>query len=92
MESFQIIGRLEKRSILGYGSDISLNAQVGKRTQIFNLAYNDEYFLDTKWGMALNLFNISRRYNNFSLTSTGGTLGFDYPFIYQGAGTYSCRY
>ena len=84
LESFQIIGRLEKRSIFGYGSDISLNAQVGKRTQIFNLAYNDEYFLDTKWGMALNLFNISRRYNNFSLTSTGGTLGFDYPLYTKG--------
>lgn len=84
LESFQIIGRLEKRSIFGYGSDISLNAQVGKRTQIFNLSYNDEHFLDTKWGMALNLFNISRRYNNFSLTSTGGTLGFDYPLYTKG--------
>lgn len=84
LESFQIIGRLEKRSIFGYGSDISLNAQVGKRTQIFNLSYNDEYFLDTKWGMALNLFNISRRYTNFSLTSTGGTLGFDYPLYTKG--------
>jgi len=84
LESFQVIGRLEKRSIFGYGSDVSLNAQVGKRTQIFNLTYNDEYFLDTKWGMALNLFNISRRYTNFSLTSTGGTLGFDYPLYTKG--------
>jgi outer membrane protein insertion porin family len=84
LESFQVIGRLEKRSIFGYGSDVTLNAQVGKRTQIFNLAYNDEYFLDTKWGMALNLFNISRRYTNFSLTSTGGTLGFDYPLYTKG--------
>lgn len=84
LESFQIIGRLEKRSIFGYGSDVSLNAQVGKRTQIFNLAYNDEHFLDTKWGLALNLFNISRRYNNFSLTSTGGTLGMDYPLYTKG--------
>lgn len=84
LESFQIIGRLEKRSIFGYGSDISLNAQVGKRTQIFNLAYNDEYFLDSKWGLAINLFNIGRRYTNFSLTSTGGTFGFDYPLYTKG--------
>jgi outer membrane protein insertion porin family len=84
LESFQIIGRLEKRSIFGYGSDISLNAQIGKLTQIFNLSYSDEHFLDTKWGMNLNLFNIGRRFNNFSLTSTGGTLGFDYPLYTKG--------
>jgi outer membrane protein insertion porin family len=84
LESFQIIGRLEKRSIFGYGADVSLNAQIGKLTQIFNMSYNDEYFLDSKWGMAVNLFNISRRYTDFSLTSTGGTLGFDYPLYTKG--------
>ncbi|MCB1198550.1 MAG: outer membrane protein assembly factor BamA, partial [Deltaproteobacteria bacterium] len=84
LESFQVIGSLNKRSIFGYGVDVSLRAQIGKITQIFDLTYHDPYFLDSKWGMTLNAFNIGRRYTNFGLTSTGGSLGFDYPILVDG--------
>ena len=79
LESFQVLGRIEKRNLFGYGVDITLDARIGGRTQAFNLQYRDEYFLDTKWGLTVNAFNISRRFSNFDLTSRGATTGFDYP-------------
>lgn len=84
LDSFQILARIEKRNLFGYGTDISLDARVGGRTQAFNLQYRDEYFLDTKWGMTLNAYNIERRFSNFDLTSRGGSLGMDYPLYIQG--------
>ncbi|MFH1261876.1 MAG: outer membrane protein assembly factor BamA [Pseudomonadota bacterium] len=79
LESFQILGRVEKRNLFGYGVDLSFDARIGGKTQAFNLQYRDEYFLDTKWGLTLNAFSISRKYSNFDLTSRGGNVGFDYP-------------
>lgn len=79
LESFQVLGRVEKRNLFGYGVDLTLDAQIGSRTQAFNLQYRDEYFLDTKWGLRVNAFNINRRFSNFDLTSRGATIGFDYP-------------
>ncbi|MCB0272526.1 MAG: outer membrane protein assembly factor BamA, partial [Bdellovibrionales bacterium] len=84
LESFQIIGSLEKRSLFGYGVDVNFRAQIGKITQIFDLSYRDPYFLDTKWGMTLSAFNVGRRFTDFSVTSTGGSLGFDYPLYMDG--------
>lgn len=84
LESFQVIGSLEKRSLFGYGVDVNFRAQIGKITQVFDLSYRDPYFLDSKWGMTLNAFNTSRRFTNFSLTSTGGSIGFDYPLLVDG--------
>lgn len=79
LDSFQIIGKIEKRNVFGYGVDLIFDAQLGARTQIFNLQYRDEHFLDTKWGLTVNAFNIDRRYSSFDLTTRGASVGFDYP-------------
>ena len=84
LESFQIIGQVQKRNVFGTGVNISLDARVGSRTQLFNLQYRDEYFLDTRLGFEVNAFNISRRYTDFDLLSRGVSVGFDYP-LYQKA-------
>ncbi len=84
IESFQVLGRIEKRNLFGYGVDLSLDARVGGRTQAFNLQYRDENFFDSKWGLTVNAFNIDRRFSNFDLTSRGGSLGFDYPLYQKG--------
>ena len=79
IDSFQIIGKIEKRNVFGYGVDLIFDAQVGARTQIFNLQYRDEHFLDSKWGLTVNAFNIERRFSSFNLTTRGASVGFDYP-------------
>ncbi|MFH1017456.1 MAG: outer membrane protein assembly factor BamA [Pseudomonadota bacterium] len=84
LESFQIMGRVEKRNLFGYGVDVVLDAWIGGKTQAFNLQYRDEYFLDSKFGLTVNLFRISRAYSNFDNTSTGGNVGLDYPFYVKG--------
>ncbi len=84
LESFQVIGSVEKRNLFGYGVDLTLQAQLGGRTQSFNLRYRDEWFLDSRWGLTLNAFNISRRYSNFDLTSRGFNMGLDYPLYVKG--------
>jgi len=84
LESFQIIGQIQKRNLFGYGVDVALVARIGSRTQSFNLQYRDEYFLDSRVGLSLNAFNVDRRFSNFDLTSRGGTLGIDYPFYEKG--------
>ncbi len=84
LESFQIIGQVDKRNLFGYGVDISLQARVGTKTQAYNLRYRDEYFLDSKFGLTINAFNVNRRYPDFDQKSLGGTLGFDYPFYRKG--------
>ena len=79
LDSFIVTGKIEKRNVLGYGVDLTLDAQIGARTQIFNLQYRDEYFFDTKWGFTFNAFNIDRRFTSFDLTTRGVSAGFDYP-------------
>ncbi|HMQ10894.1 MAG TPA: outer membrane protein assembly factor BamA [Oligoflexia bacterium] len=82
LDSFQLLGTVQKRNLFGYGVDLNLNARIGGRTQAFNLTYSDPYFLDSNWGMNLSAFNIERQYFDFDLTSRGGSLGFDY-LLYQ---------
>ncbi|MCI5072468.1 outer membrane protein assembly factor BamA [bacterium] len=82
LDSFQLLGTVQKRNLFGYGVDLNFNARVGGRTQAFNLTYRDPYFLDSKWGMNLSAFNIERQFFDFDLTSRGGSLGFDY-LLYQ---------
>ena len=84
LESFQVLGRIEKRNLFGYGVDISLDARVGGLTQAFNLQYRDEHIFDSEWGFTLNAFNIQRRFSNFDLTSRGGNVGVDYPLYRKG--------
>ncbi|MEZ4703772.1 MAG: outer membrane protein assembly factor BamA [Bdellovibrionota bacterium] len=84
LESFQVIGSIEKRSVFGTGSDISLSARIGKRTKLFNLSYRDEHFLDSKWGLTVSAFNLDQRFTSFDLLSRGGVLGFDYPLYQKG--------
>ncbi|MCB0309200.1 MAG: outer membrane protein assembly factor BamA, partial [Bdellovibrionales bacterium] len=84
LDSFQIIGKIEKRNVFGYGVDLTFDAQVGARTQVFNLQYRDEYFLDTKWGLTLNAFNIDRRYTSFDLTTRGVSAEVSYPLYTRG--------
>lgn len=84
LESFQVIGQVQKRNLFGYGVDITLSARIGGRTQAFNLRYRDEYFLDTKVGITVNAFNVERRFPDFDQRSRGGSLGFDYPFYRKG--------
>ncbi|MCB0327387.1 MAG: outer membrane protein assembly factor BamA [Bdellovibrionales bacterium] len=84
LESFQLIGSVEKRSVFGTGADISLNARIGKRTKLFNLSYRDEHFLDSDWGLAVSAFNLDQRFTSFDLLSRGGVIGFDYPLYEKG--------
>ncbi len=84
LESFQVIGQVQRRNLFGYGVDLMLSARLGGRTQAFNLQYRDEHFLDTKWGLTVNAFNIERAFSDFDLTSRGGTIGFDYPLYRKG--------
>jgi outer membrane protein insertion porin family len=80
-EQFILTAQISQQNLFGRGQSLSLQGQISGLRQIFQLQFTEPYFLDTKWILSVNAFNMARFYEGFSSTSTGGTLGFGYPVL-----------
>ncbi len=61
-ESFIFNANIAKQNFLGLGFVMSAAAQVSSRRRQFNLNFFDPYFLDTRWTMRVDGYNIDQNY------------------------------
>ncbi|MBN2193258.1 MAG: outer membrane protein assembly factor BamA [Polyangiaceae bacterium] len=81
IENFIATAQVQQANFFGHGQNVSLQGQYSQLRRQVNLQYIEPYFLNTRFSMSLDLFDVLRNYNDFSQSSLGGALTFGYPLI-----------
>jgi outer membrane protein insertion porin family len=81
IENFIATAQVQQANLFGTGQSLSLQAQVSGLRQLVNLRFFEPYFLDSRFGLSIDLYDQLRIFNDFSQSSTGGALTFSYPLI-----------
>jgi len=83
VENFIATAQISQQNLFGRGQNLTLQAQISALRQLVSLNFTEPYFLDTDWTLSTELFNQSRRYEDFQRDSFGGRLTFGYPILGQ---------
>lgn len=75
-----VTGRFAENNLFGTGRSMSLNAELGTQNDNLVLSYDDRRFLESRYGMGVDLLRTTREFGNFDRTQTGGALKFNYDF------------
>ena len=81
IENFIATAQVQQANFFGNGQSLSLQAQVSGLRQLVNLRFYEPYFLDSKFSASIDLYDQLRIFNDFSQSSTGGSLTFGYPLV-----------
>jgi outer membrane protein insertion porin family len=78
VENFIFQAQISQNNLFGRGQSLSLQAMLSGIRQLFQLSFEEPYFLDTNWTFGFNLFNQFQYYPSFNRTSKGGSLTWGY--------------
>ena len=67
-------------NLMGRGQKLRFITEFGSRKQTFDLGFQDPYFLDTQFGLNVNLYNTSREYTEYTQTDRGVSIRAGYLF------------
>ncbi len=81
IESFIATAQVQQANLFGTGQSLSIQGQVSGLRQLVNIRWFEPYFLDTNFSASVDLFDQLRIFNDFSQSSTGGSLTFGYPLV-----------
>lgn len=81
IENFIATAQVQQQNLFGRGQSLSLQAQISGLRQLIDVRFFEPYLLDTQVSGSISLYDQLRVYNEFSQTSTGGSLSFGYPII-----------
>ncbi|MCU0658274.1 MAG: outer membrane protein assembly factor BamA [Polyangiaceae bacterium] len=81
IESFIATAQVQQANLFGTGQSLSIQGQVSGLRQLINIRWFEPYFLDTNFSASVDLFDQLRIFNDFSQSSTGGSLTFGYPLV-----------
>ncbi|MCF8052255.1 MAG: outer membrane protein assembly factor BamA [Desulfobacterales bacterium] len=79
VEDFFLSGGLQQRNLFGKGQILSLDAQVGGRTQRVSLRFTEPWLFDIPLSAGFDFYNWLYRYEDYDKDSTGGRLRASYP-------------
>jgi outer membrane protein insertion porin family len=79
VENFIATLQISQDNFLGRGQSLTAQATFSSIRQLFNIQLFEPYFLDSLWRFRATIYNFQFIFNDFSRTSTGGTIGFGYP-------------
>jgi outer membrane protein insertion porin family len=81
VEHFMFNASIQKENFFGYGISGNISAELSSKRQLFMLAVNDPYFLDTKWMAGLSAYRNAYHYTDFRRESTGGDVTLGHRFF-----------
>lgn len=81
IEAFILTAQVQQLNLFGRGQTFTLQAQISALRQIFALRFVEPYLFDSNWTGALDVYNTTRAYNDFTRFSTGGSLSAGYPLL-----------
>lgn len=79
VEDFFISGGLQQRNLFGKGQILSLDAQVGGRTQRVSLKFTEPWLFDIPLAAGFDVYNWIYQYDDYDKESVGGRLRASYP-------------
>ncbi|MCC6156785.1 MAG: outer membrane protein assembly factor BamA [Deltaproteobacteria bacterium] len=83
LESFVGTATISHNNLFGYGTKLSLNAEVGKFRKNFQLKLREPYLLDSRWIGTLGLVNSEQDYFQFDRFDKAISAGFGYPLYWD---------
>ena len=81
LDHLLLMGQISENNFLGRGDTLSLSANVatsGKSSR-YNLGYTNPHLNDSQLSWGADLFNTSRKYDDYTKDSKGGDLRIGYP-------------
>jgi outer membrane protein insertion porin family len=73
------VGEIQQNNLFGRGYKVRLKAEIGQKRQFFDLGFLDPWFLDTRWSMRTDAYNLEREYVEYTRAALGGNLMFTHP-------------
>ncbi len=71
--------QISQNNLFGKGQRLNLMAQLGGRSNLFNVSFTEPWFRDTRTSVGFDLYNIERRYEDFDSNSSGFNLRTSFP-------------
>ncbi|AKT39814.1 outer membrane protein assembly factor BamA [Chondromyces crocatus] len=81
IENFIATAQVQQANLFGNGQSLAIQAQISGLRQLVDIRFIEPYLLDTRFSGSVNVYDQLRIYNQFSQTSTGGSLTLGYPII-----------
>jgi outer membrane protein insertion porin family len=79
IESFIAQAQIAQNNLFGRGQSLSLQAQISKIRTIADVRFADDYFLDTLFRFAIDVFRFDTTFEDFTRQSYGGDVTLGYP-------------
>ncbi len=79
VDSLMFMAEVSENNFLGRGDKVSLSGNLSGKSTLFNLNYTDPHLRDSKLSWGMDLYNMSREYDDYDKDSTGGALRLGYP-------------
>jgi outer membrane protein insertion porin family len=77
-ENFILTGQISQNNLFGWGQTLSLQVQWSSIRQLGQIQFLDNYFLDTKWTFAFDLYATEGFFTTFNRRAIGGSLTWGY--------------
>lgn len=81
VENFIFTAQVAQNNFLGWGQSVSASAQVSSLRQFIQLSFYDQYFLDTDFIFATDLYRTQADYFGFIRQATGGSVTLGYNIL-----------
>lgn len=79
VDSLMFMAEVSENNFLGRGDKVSLSGNVSGNSTLFNLSYTDPRLRDSQLSWGVDLYNMSREYDDYDKDSQGGALRLGYP-------------
>jgi outer membrane protein insertion porin family len=79
VENFIAMAQISQNNLFGRGQSLSLQATLSSIRTLFNIRFSEPYLLDTNWQLSVDLYDFEFVFNDFTRSSTGGSLTLGYP-------------
>ncbi|OGR01296.1 MAG: outer membrane protein assembly factor BamA [Deltaproteobacteria bacterium RIFOXYD12_FULL_55_16] len=79
VDNLLFMGEISENNFLGKGQRLSLQANLSSTSNRYNFSFTEPHLNDTMLLFGYDLYNWSRKYDDYTKDSTGGALRFAYP-------------
>ncbi|MBW6519766.1 MAG: outer membrane protein assembly factor BamA [Desulfoarculaceae bacterium] len=79
VDSLMFMAEVSENNFLGRGDRIALAGNISGNSTQFNLSYTDPRLRDSQLSWGVDLYNMTREYDDYDKDSTGGALRLGYP-------------
>lgn len=88
IDNFIMMGSVSQGNLFGRGQKLQLSAEFGDRRKTYNLGFTEPRLFDTEISTGFDLFNLDKKYTDFSKKSNGGDIRIGFPFKFEDTRSY----